>query len=274
MKSRYLFIIFMLIMGCPLIACNPTQIPATNTTSSQLTSTTLPTHIPMDLEWDYVAFGESITMGMTSRYVKILEQDLGVTIILHDWQIPDANSSNLLEKLRTNDQLRQNLQEADVITLNIPIGVIAGAMRINAFGDPGDCGGEDIHRCIQEAFSIYMTDTEEIIAEIVSLRSPSEALIRIIDTWQIKVRETKKAGTFEMYNEYWREVNAYIIEVATSYGVPVVPIFDAFMGEGGVEDPRDLGLVREDGLHPTKEGSDLMAELLRNLGYDKAQASP
>jgi hypothetical protein len=228
----------------------------------------------MDLEWDYVAFGESITMGMTSRYAKILEQDLGVAITLHDWQTPDAHSSNLLEKLRTNDQLRQELQEAEVITLNIPLGVIASAMRIYAFGDPGDCGGADNQDCIREAFSIYMTDTEEIIAEIVALRRPSEALIRIMDTWQIKVRETKEAGTFEMYNEYWREANTHIAEVATSYGIPVAFVFDAFMGEGGIVDPRDLGLVQEDGLHPTKDGSDLVAELFRNLGYDYAPASP
>jgi lysophospholipase L1-like esterase len=147
-------------------------------------------------------------------------------------------------------------------------------MRTYAFGEPGDCGGVDNQDCIQEVFSIYRTDTEEIIAEIISLRRPSEALIRIMDTWQLKVSETKETGSFEMYNAYWREANAHIVEVATSYGIPVARIFDAFMGEGGVEDPRDLGYVGSDGLHPIQDGIDLMAEIFRNLGYDYALDSP
>jgi hypothetical protein len=245
-------------------------------TSTSIPAAASPTSPPTTeaQEWDYVAIGESITVGMTHRYAKILEQDLGVAIVLHDWQFPNAHSSNLLEKLRSNEQLRQDLQEAEVITLNIPLGVIASAMRTYAFGEPGDCGGVDNQDCIQEAFSIYMTDTEEIIAEIVSLRRPSEALIRIMDTWQLKVRETKETGSFEMYNAYWREANDHIVEVATSYGIPVARIFDAFMGEDGVEDPRDLGLVGSDGLHPIQDGIDLMAEIFRNLGYDYAVDSP
>jgi len=177
-----------------LSACSSIQISPTITASPLPTASPPPSQTTDVLEWDYVAFGESITMDMTYRYAKILEQDLGVTIVLHDWQSPDAHSSNLLEKLRTNEQLRQDLQEAEVITLNIPLGVIANAMRTYAFGEPGDCGGVDNQDCIQEAFSNYMVDTDEIIAEIVSLRSPSESLIRIMDTWQLKVRETKETG--------------------------------------------------------------------------------
>jgi lysophospholipase L1-like esterase len=95
-----------------------------------------------------------------------------------------------------------------------------------------------------------------------------------MDTWQIKVRETKETGSFEMYNAYWKEANAHIVDVGTSYGIPVARVYDAFMGETGMEDPRDLGLVGSDGLHPTKDGSDLMAEIFRNLGYEYAPGSP
>ena len=226
------------------------------------------------LEWDYVALGESITFGMTYRYAEILEQDLGVSITLHNWQVSNISSSTLLKNLRTDGQLRQDIEEAEVITLDIPLGIIGSAMRRYAFGGPDDCGGADNQDCIREAFSIYMMDTDEIIAEIVSLHSPSEALIRIMDTWQFKVRETKETGSFEMYNEHWREANAHIIEVATSYDIPVARVYDSFMGAEGIEDPRDLGLVGSDGLHPTKDGSALMAELFRNLGYEYAVDSP
>ena len=70
------------------------------------------------------------------------------------------------------------------------------------------------------------------------------------------------------------EALAHLAEVATRYHIPVAYVYDAFMGEDGMEDPRDLGLVGSDGLHPTKDGSDLMAELFRNLGYAYAPDSP
>jgi hypothetical protein len=225
-------------------------------------------------EWDYVAMGESITFGTVSRYAKILEQDLGVKIDLHDWQTPSEHSSNLLKKLRTNEILRRDIREAEVITFLIPLGAISGPMIRYERGDPGACGGADNQDCLREAFATYMADTDAILAEIVSLRSPSEALIRVQDTWQLKVRETKASGSFEMFNQYWREANAHVIEVATSYHIPVARVYDAFMGPDGVQDPRDYGLLGPDGLHPTSEGSDLAAELFQKLGYGNGPPGP
>jgi lysophospholipase L1-like esterase len=119
-----------------------------------------------------------------------------------------------------------------------------------------------------------MADTDGIIAEIVALRSPSEALIRMQDTWQLKVRETQESGNFEILNGYWRKANAHVMEVATSYDIPVARVYDAFMGDDGMQDPRDQGLLRPDGIHPNPEGSTLVAELFRELGYEYAPSAP
>jgi hypothetical protein len=73
-------------------------------------------------------------------------------------------------------------------------------MRTFDLGDPGACGGADNQDCLQGDFATYMVDTDGIIAEIVSLRSPPEALIRMQDTWQIKVKETRASGSFEMFS--------------------------------------------------------------------------
>ena len=255
-----------------LAACSASQPLPTATPSP----TVVPTQTPTEemLVWDYVAIGESITFDMTARYAEVLEQDLGVTINFHNWQIPSNHSSRFLEKLRTNEQLRRDLQEAEVITFLIPLAVIGDSMRTHALGEPGACGGVDNQDCLREGFATYMADTDEIIAEIVSLRNPAEALIRTQDIWQFKVRETQETGSFEKYNAYWREANAHVIEVATSYGIPVARVYDAFMGHDGIEDPRDQGLLQADGLHPTLEGSNLMAELFRELGYEFAKGTP
>ena len=83
------------------------------------------------------------------------------------------------------------------------------------YGSPGARGGADNQDCLREALETYKADTDAIIAEIVSLRSPTEALIRTQDVYQFKVRESKANGTFEVMNKYCRERNAHVIEVAS-----------------------------------------------------------
>jgi hypothetical protein len=247
---------------------------ACSTPPPSLTATPVPTPTEEMPEWDYVALGDSVTFGMIPRYAEMLEQDLGVKIEIHDHSRADDHSSRLLERLRTDELLRQDLREAEVITFEIPWHVIAVPWQTFEFGASGACGGVDNQDCLRGAFETYMADTDEIIAEIVSLRSPSEALIRTQDTYQIKVRETQASGTFEIMNGYWREANAHVIEVATRYDIPVARVYDAFMGEDGIEDPRDKGLLLADGVHTNSEGATLMAELFRELGYEYAPSAP
>lgn len=218
-----------------------------------------------DEEWDYVALGDSITWGFITQYAEMLEQDLGVKVSLHDWTQGGDHSSRLLERLRTDPDLRQALRDAEVITFEIPWNVVEEPCQTFEGIIPGVCGGADNQDCLQAAFDTYKADTDAIIAEIVSLRSPSEALIRTMDTYQFWVRESKEKGTFDTINRYWRDANEHVIEEAARYHIPAARVYDAFMGKDGTEDPRREGLT--DGLHTTHEGVTLIAELFRELGY-------
>ena len=231
-----------------------------------------------DKEWDYVALGDSITyapfgQGFINQYAKMLEQALGVKVNLHNWTVGDDHSSRLLERLRSDPELRQALREAEVITFEIPWNVVDKPWQTFEGIISGVCGGADNQDCLRTAFDTYKADTDAIIAEIVSLRSPSEALIRTMDTYQFRVSESKDAGTFDVINRYWRDANMHVIEEAARYNIPAARVYDAFMGKNGTEDPRDKGLV-SDGIHPTKEGAILIAELFRELGYAFAPAEP
>ena len=226
-----------------------------------------------DTTWTYVALGDSVTWGMIPLYAEMLEKDLGVTVVIQDRTVGGEHSSRLLQRLRTSTWLRKELREADVITIEIPWNAFEDPCLAFLNGSPGACGGSDNEDCLREALETYMADTEAIIAEIVSLRSPSEALIRIQDTYQFHVRESKAKGAFETINRYWREANAHVIEVAETYHIPVARVYDAFMGDDGSEDPQDSGLI-SDGRHTTPEGAALMAELFRGLGYEYAVSEP
>jgi lysophospholipase L1-like esterase len=256
-----MFLITLLMVACSTPQPSPTvtQAPAQSEEMS---------------EWDYVAIGDSMVRGMMYHYVEFVEQDLGVKIELHEWSVSGDTSSSLLERLRSNEQLRQDLQEAEVITFLIPMGSLEIPVHTFESGNPGDCGGADNQDCLREAFETYMLDTDDIIAEIVSIRSPSDTLIRAQDMFQPCVKESLASGTFEIINGYMRMANEHVTEVATKYDIPVARVYNAFMGEDSVEDPRDKGLMMGDGIHPNQEGAILIAELLRELGYEHAPYAP
>ena len=218
-------------------------------------------------EWDYVAIGDSVTWGFVDYYKDFLEEDLGVTVKVHNWTKGGDHSSRLLERLRTNEEFRNSIRKAEVITFEIPWGVVSTPCQTYVGILTGSCGGEDNQDCLREAFGIYKSDTEEILAEIVSLRSPSDALIRTMTTYQFQVARTKESGTFEVINKYWRDANAHVEEVASAYEIPVAHVYDVFMGESGTEDPREKGLLY-DPMHTTDKGAYIMAELFRDLGYE------
>jgi lysophospholipase L1-like esterase len=220
-------------------------------------------------EWDYVAIGDSVTWGFVDYYKDFLEEDLGVTVQVHNWTRGSDHSSRLLERLRTNEELRNSIRKAEVITFEIPWGVVSTPCQTYVGMLTGSCGGEDNQDCLREGFGIYKSDTEEILAEIVSLRSPSDALIRTMTTYQFQVARTKESGTFEVINKYWREANTHVLKVASAYEIPVAHVYDAFMGESGTEDPREKGLLY-DPMHTTDKGAYIMAELFRDLGYENS----
>ena len=71
-------------------------------------------------EWDYVVLGDSFSRYLFPRYAKILEQDLGVKINIINRITAGQLSSTLLGKLREDQDLRDVLRKAKVVTLNVP----------------------------------------------------------------------------------------------------------------------------------------------------------
>jgi len=266
-----------------------TPIPPTATPvppTATLTAAPTPTPVPLtaatviaargDKEWDLVVMGECLMFRLMPRYAAHLERDLGVKVKIHDWARIELGSSYLLEDLRTDPELRRDIGEAEVVIFDIVPTVFANPANTYSFGSPGACGGTDNQDCLREALKVYKADTDAIIAEIVSLRSPSEALIRTMDTHGFMVKEVKEwkaAGAFEVMNTYIQDANEHVIQVASEHHIPVARVYAAFMGPNGDEDPMDKGYVY-DGLHPTEEGADLMAELFRELGYEYAPPEP
>jgi lysophospholipase L1-like esterase len=72
---------------------------------------------------------------------------------------------------------------------------------------------------------------------------------------------------FDELKPYLDEVNAHIAASSASHGVLVAPVYQAFNGVTGDEDPGDKGLTAFDDFHPNGLGHAVIASLLRGLGY-------
>ena len=70
--------------------------------------------------WDYVILGGMIgTWRSTEYYGNYIETDLGITIVRHDYMWPEQMASQLLENLQNEEELRDDIINAEVITIGV-----------------------------------------------------------------------------------------------------------------------------------------------------------
>lgn len=223
-----------------------------------------PTATPEALSWDYVQLGGSVMCTFGSRYAEHIEADLGVEVTLHSCCRPSHHSTQLLSLLRNNQELRSDLYEAEVVTF--PVSVRYLKDPIQAYG-AGTCGGPDNQDCLRKALTLYKKDVDAIIDEMLSLRSTSDTIIRSMTYYNWWVNDWKELGYFDDLNPYWMACNQYLVQAASEHHIPIARVDLAFNGPNLDEDPSDKGYL-SDGQHPNQEGIALMAELMRELGYE------
>ena len=123
-------------------------------------------------EWDYVVFGDSTAWGFPDYYAAHIEADLGVKVTVHYRTVGGQSSTGLLRRLRSDQELRDLVREAEVVTFIANPTEHIGWHII---------GGTGKHDCSPEALAGYKADLDAIITEILSLRSGSPIIIRAMD---------------------------------------------------------------------------------------------
>ena len=111
-------------------------------------------------------------------------------------------------------------------------------------------------------------DRFQTIAEILSLRSTSDTIIRTKTEYFRNVNTYKEEGHFESVHPYWLACNEYLVQAASEHEIPVARVYRAFNGPNGDEDFKDKGYAAPNGFHPNQVGYSLMADLFRELGYE------
>jgi lysophospholipase L1-like esterase len=200
------------------------------------------------VSWDYVALGDSLAVGVgahrgyVARYAAYIEADTGAQVDVVNLGQNGQTSSQLLHTLRNDPAMRQALSAAEVITFNIGINDLGHAGE--AYGNEA-CGGSE---CLRAAVEAYKENWEAIIAELISLRSTENAIIRTAG-----IGYTPRVD--ENFEPYVDEVNRHIATTTANHDKPCA---QPRLGEK---------YMSSDGVHPNDGGYEVIADQLRERGY-------
>jgi lysophospholipase L1-like esterase len=224
-------------------------------------------HAPASLI--YVALGDSLTVGTgasykgyVDRYADYLRTDTRTQVCVINLGQDGQTSSELLHALRNDAYSRQTVSAASIITFNTGLNDLGHA---GLAYENGTCGGADNQDCLRAAVETFKENWDAIIAELLSLRSSSNTIIRTIGmghTPKIFVDDAittwpseGKIEDFRVLKPYVEEVNNHIATTTADNDVPYVEVY------------LEKGHVNSDGVHPNDEGYQVIAEQLRELGY-------
>jgi lysophospholipase L1-like esterase len=223
-------------------------------TSEEITTTTDPPPY-----WNYVALGDSLAAGTgasyegyVDRYAAYLEDDTGARVSVTNLGRNGQTSSELLYALRNDPSWRRTCGEADIITINIGINDLGRAAEAY---ENGTCGGTDNQDCLRAAVQTVEGNWNSIIAELLSLRSTSDTIIRAAGLGYTPHFDDREFGNFRVFQPHLDEVNGRIARIASDSDIPLTEIH------------LDKEYISQDGLHPNDEGYEVIAQRLRELGY-------
>jgi lysophospholipase L1-like esterase len=280
-RSSLQLLVSVTLIGLLLSGCGDSASSKTSTTSPTAPSTT--SHSVQEPPLVYVAMGNSFTYwpsdnGAVNRYAEMLEADFGVEVDLREHTRGGQRAHDFLDRL-VNDspfdaRLRADLAEADVITLLIPIAEWAEPMQTatGAEGrDPEDCGGDDNQQCMRDVIADYKALVGSVFEALTAIADPNETLIRVQDVHLFPTNASQDA--LDILYPFFADANEYVEKTAASYGIPVAHVFNEFAGPDGSINAEEAGLIGPDHRHPTDDGALRIAELIRNLGYERSTSS-
>ncbi|HEY9282517.1 MAG TPA: GDSL-type esterase/lipase family protein [Pyrinomonadaceae bacterium] len=222
--------------------------------------------------WQYTALGDSLAFGIDDPqgggYVPRLrahaQTDTGVTVNLVNRGVPGWTSDDLLNALRTDQNLRAQVASSRVVTFNIGGNDVLNALqRYQA----GTCGGADNQRCFGETVARFKSNWNAIIAQILALRSTDDTVIRTMDIYNPVVNLLKLFGVFEQAKPHLDDINRHIHLTSIANRIPVARVYREFNGPNGDQDAGARGLMAPDGIHPNAAGHAAIANAFRVLSY-------
>ena len=228
-------------------------------------------------EWDLLWISDSSGWGAAEIYAEYISEDLGIKINVNDKSMGGLSAGKVLNPLKGESDPNMDLMNMADYIAEAEIIVFYGNPERSVDPDnPGDwnCGQSPINQCYvtnceMDTFDLYIDNVKEIFKIIKTIRKGTPTMIRAFDAYNPKlVGQCGADGVFDECRTCWKNYNNAIHIAADEMGVPVANVFDSLNGIDHTEDPNDKGYIRDDGIHPNEIGAELIANLLRDLGYE------
>jgi lysophospholipase L1-like esterase len=221
--------------------------------------------------WQYTALGDSLAAGLNDsqggyavRFRNYVQADTGASVTLINRGVSGWTSADLLNALRTDESLRTQIANSQIVTWNIGANDFQDALtRFQT----GSCGGADNQDCIRATVANFKTNWNAIVAQLLALRSPTNTILRTMDNYNPAVDLARAFGVFHIIKPYIEEINRFIFLSAVNNRIGSARVYQAFNGVNGESDAGRRGYLSPDGIHPNELGHDIIASELRALSY-------
>jgi lysophospholipase L1-like esterase len=224
--------------------------------------------------WNYVALGDSLAVGAIAqqgyvpRYATLINTDTGKQVQLTNLGVSGWQSSDLLNALRNDQNMRTAIQNAQVVTFDIGGNDLLHANRLFL---RHECGGADNLECFREGVTQLKLNWDQIIATVISLKDPNAAIVRTMNIYNPFVSVQQATGVFTVLRPFLDDVNAHIQTTSAAANITVADVYTAFNGPAHDQDAGAKGWMSIDGVHPNDQGHEAIAEALRATGYSPLQ---
>lgn len=228
-------------------------------------------------EWDLVWISDSSGWDVAQIYADYIEEDTGKTIIVHDLWIGGLPAGDILDAL--NGKPRDGSRE-----LNEFLTLVPEAEVIVVYGNPEKSVVEDnpqdwyclpggtfyVNNCEPDVFDLYVQHMSAIYEKILELRDRQPTIIRTFDAYNPIISQRVGQTGYEECITCWMNYNDAIHEAAEAYNIPIALVAGAWNGPDYLKNPKEMGYTR-DGIHPNEVGGEVIAKLLRELGYEPVE---
>jgi lysophospholipase L1-like esterase len=218
---------------------------------------------------DTTGSGDPTGQGWVRRYAALVEQQTGRAVDVRNRATNGETSDQLLDRVRTDASLRDDIAAADIIVLG------TGGADLNAGDDAlvaGNCAAEACYHDDLESFGRSLDDVGAVIAELrrdqpTILRglTPPNALPGAEDV----IPPILAAVATEVVVYQATSLLESMCTAMHNHGGECIDVLTAFNGPDGTGDAYQLGLMNHDDCcYPNDAGQQLMAELLMRTGLE------